>query len=80
MRRFIESEEFEEKINEWEQRGLHIYYLPTYCLSLNKIEMLWKKIKYEWLSWEAYTSAKNLCGELDQVLSQIGSKYYITFA
>ena len=74
------SEEFEEKIQEWEKLGLKIYYLPTYCPSLNKIEMLWQKIKYEWLSFETYTSAKNLCEELDQVLSQIGSKYYITFA
>jgi len=74
------SEEFEEKIEEWEQRGLKVYYLPTYCPSLNKIEILWKKIKYEWLSWEAYKSAKNLCEELDKVLSQIGSKYHITFA
>lgn len=41
--------------------------------------MLWKKIKYDWLSWEAYTSHKNLCEELDKVLSQIGSTYYITF-
>jgi len=74
------SEEFEEKIEEWEQRGLKVYYLPTYCPSLNKIEILWKKIKYEWLSWEAYKSAKNLCEELDKVLSQVGSKYHITFA
>lgn len=74
------SEEFEEKINEWAELGLQIYYLPTYCPSLNKIEMLWQKIKYDWLSWEAYSSYGNLCGELDQVLSQIGSKYYITFA
>ena len=74
------SEEFEEKLEEWAELGLHIYYLPTYCPSLNKIEMLWKKIKYEWLSWEAYTSYRNLCEELDKVLSQIGSNYYITFA
>ena len=33
------SEEFEEKINQWAARGLDIYYLPTYCPSLNKIEM-----------------------------------------
>ena len=74
------SDEFEEKLEEWAEFGLHIYYLPTYCPSLNKIEILWKKIKYEWLSWEAYTSSKNLCEELDKVLSQIGSKYDITFA
>ena len=74
------SEEFAEKIKEWKKLGLKIYFLPTYCPTLNKIEMLWKKIKYDWLSWEAYSSYKNLCGELDKVLSQIGSKYYITFS
>jgi transposase len=42
------SEEFEEKIEEWEQVGLKIYFLPAYCPSLNKIEMLWQKIKYDW--------------------------------
>ncbi len=74
------SEEFEEKIEEWAKRGLKIYYLPTYYPSLNKIEMLWEKIKYDWLNWDAYSSYKNLCEELDKVLAQIGSKYYITFA
>ena len=74
------SEEFAEKIEEWEKQGLKIYFLPTYCPSLNKIEMLWKKIKYDWLTWDAYSSYKNLCRELDEILSQVGSKYYITFA
>ena len=74
------SEEFEEKIKEWAKLGLKIYFLPTYCPSLNKIEMLWQKIKYDWLTWDAYSSYKNLCQELDQVLSQIGSLYRITFA
>ena len=74
------SEEFAEKIEEWEKSGLKIYFLPPYCPSLNKIEMLWQKIKYDWLSWEAYSSYKNLCQELDSILSQIGSKYLITFS
>ncbi len=74
------SQEFEEKTEEWAAQGLKIYFLPTYCPSLNKIEILWEKIKYDWLSWEAYSSYKNLCEELDKVLAQVGSKYYITFA
>ena len=74
------SEEFEENIEEWEKSGLKIYFLPPYCPSLNKIEMLWEKIKYDWLSWEAYSSYKNLSQELDSILSQIGSKYHISFA
>ena len=74
------SEEFEDKIKEWAKLGLKIYFLPTYCPSFNKIEMLWQKIKYDWLTWDAYSSYKNLCQELTQVLSQIGSLYRITFA
>ncbi len=74
------SEEFAEKISEWKKLGLKVYFLPTYCPSLNKIEMLWEKIKYDWLSWEAYSSYKRLCEELDKVLSQIGSIYHITFS
>ena len=74
------SEEFTEKIEEWKKLGLKVYFLPTYCPSLNRIEMLWRKIKYDWLSWQAYSSYENLCRELDKILSQIGSKYYITFA
>ena len=74
------SEEFAEKIQEWEKLGLKVYFLPTYCPSLNKIEMLWEKIKYDWLSWDAYSCYKNLCEELYKVLSQIGSKYLITFS
>lgn len=80
MPRSIGAREFEEKIEEWEKLGLKIYFLPAYCPSLNKIEMLWQKIKYDWLSWEAYRSYKNLCQELDNILAQVGSLYYITFA
>ncbi len=74
------SEEFEEQMEEWAKLGLKIYFLPAYCPSLNKIEMVWEKIKYDWLSWEAYSSYKSLCEELDKVLAQIGSKYLITFS
>jgi transposase len=74
------SAEFEEKIEQWQRQGLKVYFLPPYCPSLNKIEMLWAKIKYDWLPWEAYKSYKDLCRELDSILSQIGSKYRITFA
>lgn len=73
------SSEFEDKIDEWSQLGLTIYRLPTYSPELNKIEMLWQKIKYEWLSWECYKSEASLREGLDEVLSKIGSKYQIIF-
>jgi transposase len=74
------SQEFDEKLEEWEELGLKVYFLPTYCPMFNKIEMLWEKIKYDWLSWEAYSCQKSLCQELDKVLAQICSKYLITFS
>ncbi len=73
------SADFEEKIEEWAELGLTIYRLPSYCPELNRIEMLWQKIKYDWLSWEAYKSEQSLREELDKVLSQIGSKYHVIF-
>lgn len=73
------SQEFDEKIEEWEALGLTVYRLPSYCPELNKIEMLWQKIKYDWLTWEAYKSEKSLRAALDEVLAGIGSKYEIIF-
>jgi transposase len=74
------SQDFEEKLEEWARLGLTIYFLPAYCPSLNKIELLWEKIKYDWLPWDAYSSYKSLCQKLDEILSQIGSKYLVTFS
>jgi hypothetical protein len=74
------SEEFDDQLEEWERRGLHVFFLPSYCPELNLIELLWRKIKYEWLPVSAYDSYKAFVQALDEVLSQVGSKYQITFA
>ena len=74
------SEEFEDEIERWAKRGLHIYFLPAYCPELNLIEHLWRKIKYEWLPLSAFESNKAFAKALDNVLSQVGSKYQITFS
>lgn len=74
------SEEFDDQLDEWERRGLHVFFLPPYCPELNLIELLWRKIKYEWLPISAYESYKAFVQALDEVLSQVGSKYQITFA
>lgn len=41
------SEEFEDELERWAKRGLHLYCLPASCPELNLIEHLWRKIKYE---------------------------------
>ncbi len=74
------SEEFEEELERWAKHGLHVYFLPSYCPELNLIEHLWRKIKYEWLPLSAFASNKAFAQALDSILSQVGSKYQITFS
>ncbi len=59
---------FAERIPAWRQQGLLIQYLPAYCPELNYIELLWQKVKYEWLDFEAFLSEQNLIEHLDLVL------------
>ncbi len=73
------SEEFEEELAELEKCGVYVMFLPSYSPELNLIEILWKKIKYEWLPMDIYGSFKTMSEGLFEVLKGIGSKYRITF-
>lgn len=74
------SDEFLGKLEEWEQKNLEIFWLPTYSPKLNLIEILWKFIKYEWIDIEAYSSQNSLVKYLKKVLDNFGHKYVINFA
>lgn len=74
------SKEFQKRLEVWEERGLFIYLLPAYSPELNLIEILWRMIKYHWLTIGAYQSYKLFTKCLTEILSQIGSKYQINFA
>ena len=50
------SEEFHWKIKEWKEQGLEVFFLPTYSPHLNPIEILWRKMKYEWIEYENITT------------------------
>lgn len=73
------SDYFLKKSEEWSQKGLEIFWLPTYSPKLNLIELLWKFIKYEWIEIDAYESQKNLVKYLKKVLNNFGSEYVINF-
>ena len=73
-------EDFEEELDRWQKDDLYVKFLPPYCPELNLIELLWRKIKYEWLPLDAYLNFKTLTASLFDVLKGIGSKYRITFA
>jgi transposase len=73
------GEEFEEELEELAELGIYVMFLPSYSPELNLIELLWQKIKYEWLPLDIYGNFQTLCEGLFEVSKGIGSKYRITF-
>ena len=70
---------FQSMIPEWESRNLFFWFLPPYCPELNLIEILWKKIKYQWLPIDAYESFEKLNDKLCSILANIGKLFSINF-
>jgi transposase len=74
------SDVFTDNIERWAKNGLYIYNIPAYSTELNKIEILWRMIKYYWLPFEVYCNFESLRNCLEKTLIKVGSKYKITFA
>lgn len=64
---------------EWESLGVGIHFLPTYSPEFNLIEILWGKMKYEWLPLDAYDSYSKLKKSVLETLEGFGKEYTITF-
>jgi len=45
---------------------------------LNRLEILWKKMKYEWLPFKTFTAVE-LEQAIDKIGDSFGSKYQLTF-
>jgi transposase len=75
-----EFTEFTENIEKWANKGLVMVKIPPYSPELNLIEILWRKIKYEWMPFSAYQSFQNLQECLFEILANIGKSYTIKFA
>lgn len=73
------SKKFMAKIEQWKEKDVLIYFLPPYSPELNLIEILWRRIKYQWLAFDAYKSFENLKEQLNFVLNNFGVKYDIKF-
>ena len=73
------SNEFTENIKRWKEKNLTIYPIPPYSPELNIIEIIWRKIKYEWLPFSAYESYHSLEQELFNVLANIGKIHKVEF-
>jgi transposase len=73
------SNAFLDNIDHWKKQNLFIQNIPAYSPELNKIEILWRKIKYEWLNFSAYESFASLKESLNHILANIGLDYKINF-
>lgn len=73
------SKEFKEKMKYWESKAVFLHFLPAYSPELNLIEILWRKIKYEWLTLDAYQSYEYLKQNVLNILDRVGIEYVITF-
>jgi hypothetical protein len=68
------------KLQEWRARGLRLFFLPPYSPHLNRIEVLWRQMKYRWLEPAAYVDFTTLCQSVTSILNQVGSKYLLSFS
>jgi transposase len=68
-----------DKTEEWKERNITLFHLPTYSPHLNLIEILWRFIKYEWLNLDAYSSWGSLVNSIEIILQEFGENYVINF-
>lgn len=64
----------------WEERGLFVWFLPTYSPHLNLAEVLWRKLKYEWLQASDYANEDTLHYAVWQALTAVGKSVHVHFA
>jgi len=74
------SELVKAKQTEWNEKGLYLFYLPTYSPHLNLIETLWRKIKYEWLRPQDYLSAKKLRDALFNIITRYDDEFSVNIS
>ena len=56
----VHTKAVKERGQVWQERGLLVWFLPTYSPHLNIAEILWRKLKYEWLRPEDYADEDTL--------------------
>jgi len=75
------SNRFQDKIEEWREKGLTLYFIPPYSPELNRIEILWRFMKYHWIEIKDYASINSLEQYINGVLCSygVGKTYEINF-
>ena len=73
------SQAFMNRIEAWKEQDLYVFFLPKYSPHLNLIEILWRKIKYEWLKPQHYRNKETFSQALENILVKIGDEFTINF-
>ena len=76
---YSSSDAIFEKLEEWRERNITIFELPTYSPHLNLIEILWRFIKYEWIPIDAYKDWKTFVRSVEKILREFEENYVINF-
>lgn len=71
---------FQERLSIWQERGLFLFFLPTYSPHLNIAETMWRKLKMEWLAPEDYLEKESLLYAVNRCMANIGTHLKINFS
>lgn len=74
------SQIIKDRLKVWQARGLYLFYLPRYSPHLNIVEILWRKLKYEWLSPGDYQDKEKLFYQIRLALKSVGQNLFIKFS
>ena len=75
----VHQREVKKRRAAWAAKGLSIFFLPVYSPELNIAEILWRKLKYEWLQPGDYEEKQLLCYRVWQCLAAVGRQLRIAF-
>ena len=75
----VHTKASKERCEIWQERGLFVWFLPTYSPHLNIVEILWRKLKYEWQQPEDYANEDSLHYAVWKTLAAVGAGLNIAF-
>lgn len=73
------ADKVRQRLVDWHQRGLYVFYLPPYSPHLNLAERLWKELKARWLRPEDYQTSNHLFYAVWLALAAVGRELFIGF-
>lgn len=89
------SDMIQSQLDEWQERNVEIFVLPSYSPQLNLIEremcrglrgrknraveILWRFMKYQWMEIDSYKDRQSLVDSVETMLREFGNKYVINF-